>query len=79
MQRAGYPEQVAWWARPSSTSHYDGYYVGGGAPCCRQPRYPEEGIWGWDFFGCLCRRRIDLGWWHGRCHQGGTGAYRTDK
>lgn len=76
--RAGYPQEVACYARPSETHAYVGYYVGGGAPCCGEPRHPTEGTWGWDYQGCLLPRRVILCWWHGRCYQGGTGAYKTD-
>ena len=59
-----------------------GYYVGGGLLIghgqgeCRQR---DEGTWGWDETGgSHFRRRVILGWSHGRKYQGGTGAYRTD-
>ena len=39
----------------------------------------DDGTWGWDETGChLFRRRVILGWSHGRKYQGGTGAYLTD-
>jgi hypothetical protein len=73
-------QPIAWWAVPSNNSHYLGYYVGGGCtPLLRaQPRRPDEGTWGWDYQGWLIPRRVNIGWWHGRRYQGGTGAYKTD-
>ena len=65
---------------PSDTGHYLGYYVGGGAgnPRKAEPRRSDEGTWGWDYQGWLLPRRVNLGWWHGRRDQDGTGAYKTD-
>jgi hypothetical protein len=79
-QRAGYPQEVAPWARPSDTGRYVGYYVGGGCvnPRKAEPPYPDDGTWGWDYLGGCFRRHVILGWWHGRRYQGGTGAYQTD-
>jgi hypothetical protein len=74
------PPPIAWWAQPSITPAYVGYYVGGGCPYYRhgEPRHPLEGTWGWDWTGYCFHRKVDLLWWHGRRYQGGTGAYRTD-
>jgi hypothetical protein len=71
---------IACWAVPSNNSHYFGYYVGGGCalPYHAEPRYRHEGTWGWDYDGWVIHRLVSLGWWHGRCYQGGTGAYRID-
>jgi hypothetical protein len=76
-RRAGYPLEVSALAAPSDTGHYVGYYVGGGAPVLGQPRCPDEGTWGWDYCGFVLPKRVRLQWWHGRCYQGGVGAYRT--
>lgn len=76
-RRAGNPEAIACWAAPSDTGHYEGYYVGGGLPCLGQSRHVWEGTWGWDYCGLLFPKRIMLKWSHGRCYQGGLGAYRT--
>lgn len=78
--RAGHPQEIARWAKPSDTGRYVGYYVGGGAWNYRQsdPPLPDEGTWGWDFAGGHFRRRVVLNWWHGRRYQGGTGAYQTE-
>ena len=80
VQRSGYAQDVAPWAHPSDTGRYFGYFVGGGCPFYHKADPPrcEEGTWGWDFLGGCFRRRVVLGWWHGRRDQGGTGAYQTD-
>src|SRR6266446_3892340 len=71
-QRAGNPLVVAPWAKPSDTGRYVGYQVGGGALNMgkAEPAYPDDGTWGWDYQGGLFRRRVILGWWHGRRYQG---------
>jgi hypothetical protein len=73
-------QTISRFAIPSNNGRYIGYYVGGG--CARRlkadPRRPDEGTWGWDFQGALIPRLVNLGWWHGRRYQGGTGAYKTD-
>jgi hypothetical protein len=78
MTRAGYPESISRYARPSNTCEYYGYYVGGGCPCRGGPPGPLQGLWGWDYGGHphLVKPRIVLNW----CcrYQGGKGAYRTD-
>ena len=79
-QRAGHPQEVSRFAFPSDTGRYLGHLVGGGCvrPHKAEPLAPDEGTWGWDFTGGCFRRCVDLGWWHGRRCQGGTGAYATD-
>jgi hypothetical protein len=77
--RAGYPNIISKWARPTDTGKYCGYYVGGGAAFRGEPRYPCEGTWGWDYCGWhRLPHRVMLCWWHGRKYQGGSGAYKTD-
>jgi hypothetical protein len=83
-ERAGYPRELSNHIEPSSTPGGIGYYVGGGVPLAHAHgqsacRRPDEGTWGWDETGTThFRRRVILGWYHGRRYQGGTGAYRTD-
>ncbi len=74
---AGGPPHVAWYARPSDTKHYIGYYVGGGCHCLGDPPSLTEGTWGWDYRGFLIPKDVVLSWCHGRRCQGGAGAYRT--
>jgi hypothetical protein len=52
--------------------------VGGGSGCCGCPRRVEEGTWGRDYQGHFLHRHVWLNWNHGRCYQGGTGAYESD-
>ncbi len=76
--RAGWPQCVSQWARPSYGCHESGCYVGGGAPVHGDCRCSHEGTWGWDYHGRLFTKRIWLGWHHGRRQQGGYGAYKSD-
>ena len=75
--RAGCPQVVARYARPTDSAKFFGYYVGGGAAVGGQSRCCDEGTWGWDYGGCLIPNIVALDWWHGRHGQGGNGAYRT--
>jgi hypothetical protein len=77
-ERAGYGGKLSCITQPTDTPAYVGYYVGGGAVCCGEPRCLDEGTWGWDYQGCLLPRRIILQWWHGRHYQGGSGQYQPD-
>jgi hypothetical protein len=76
--RSGYQGRVAWWARPSKTKAYTGYYVGGGQAVGGTPRTADEGTWGWDYRGCLFPSRVALWFNHGEKYQGGGGTYKTD-
>jgi hypothetical protein len=76
--RVEQPMSVARHARPSATPAYHGYYVGGGSAAAGETRARQEGTWGWDYSPWFLPRRIALAWNHGRRHQGGTGAYKTD-
>lgn len=79
--RAGHPECVASFAKPSNTSRYSGSYVGGGTAIKGCGRQTEDGTWGWDYCGYGARYLSHhpwLNWSHGRRCQGGSGAYKTD-
>ena len=78
LHRAGNPQHVAWWARPSLNKHYISYYVGGGAVIGGEHRGHDEGTWGLDYGGVLFPKRVWLQWWHGRKEQDGGGTYKTD-
>jgi hypothetical protein len=78
LRRAGNPQAIAWYARPSVNKHYTAYYLGGGAAIKGEYRHPEEGTWGLDYAGAFLKKRINLGWWHGRREQDGGGSYKTD-
>jgi hypothetical protein len=75
--RAGCPQTIASWARPTNTPNYSGYYVGGGAALDGCGRCAREGTWGWDYTGVI-PKFVALNWWHGARRQGGGGAYATD-
>jgi hypothetical protein len=76
--RAGCSMLIRQHAIPSNTQHYGGYWVGGGLPVFGDARELHEGTFGWDYFGILFNKRIDLNFSHGRRYQGGTGAYKPD-
>jgi len=78
--RAGLPQEISRFAKPSDTGRYSGGMVGGGSVRLRKADgpLPDEGTWGWDYTGGIFRRRVFLNWWHGRRYQGRTGAYQTD-
>lgn len=75
--RAGHPHCQHFFAKPSSTPHYSGGYVGGGAVWRGNPRCESEGTWGWDYSGVLPIKHIWLDWSHQR-YQAGGGKYHTD-
>lgn len=80
-RRAGDPQCISPLAKPTESPHELGYYVGGGA---RQRshhadhRRSAEGVFGTDYRGIVIPKHVELGWWHGRRSQGGSGAYRVD-
>lgn len=76
--RAGWPLSMRQHANPSNTLHYGGYWVGGGRALKGEAPFADEGTFGWDYFGLLLRKRIDLHWSHGHRQEGGAGAYQTD-
>jgi hypothetical protein len=81
MHRAGYPQSVACWAKPSETCAYIGYPVGGGCPCHRSGRMPNpecDGTWGWDYCGRCFKRNVFLLWWTKPKSQGGVGQYEPE-
>jgi len=77
-QRAGFGPCPSCLADYSSTPAHNGYYVGGGSAWHGDPRWREEGTWGWDYIGNHVQRKVWLGWNHGRRMQGGTGSYFAD-
>ena len=76
--RTGCPYNLSCCATWSNTPEYCGYYVGGGTQCHGEPRFTDEGTWGWDYFGAIFHRRVMLWWSHGGRYQGGAGAYKPD-
>jgi hypothetical protein len=77
-RRAGNPQVVHRYAKPTYTPHYCFGYVGGGAAYGGQPRTLEEGTWGMDYCGYYLPHRVWQNWYHGRRAQGGVGRYETD-
>ena len=75
---AGHPETIAWWAKPSKTPHYAGYYVGGSAPFYGRPRAIHEGVWGWDYVGGYFRRHVNLNWLSRRHRRDEVSGYKTE-
>lgn len=78
LHRAGHPETQGRLAKPSLNRHYSFGYVGGGAAFRGEPRFSEEGTWGVDYSGILFKKKIWLGWLHGRGEQRHDGSYHTD-
>jgi hypothetical protein len=76
--RSGYQGRVAWWALPSKTKAYTGYYVGGGQAIGGSGPGADEGTWGWDYRGLAFPSRVALWFNHGTRYQGGGGTYQTD-
>ncbi len=76
--RAGHPQRIAWYAKPSR-SPWDAFgFVGGNAAGRGEPRCVDEGTWGLDAGGLFGKRRVWLQWLHGRpSHQEG-GSYEPD-
>jgi hypothetical protein len=76
--RAGHPDRQACYAQPSNENHYSKGYVGGGTQFHGSGRFAHQGTWGRDYCGSFLSHRPWLHWSHGRRHQGGSGAYKTD-
>ncbi|GIW79573.1 MAG: hypothetical protein KatS3mg105_1380 [Gemmatales bacterium] len=75
-RRAGFPLEISRRARPSDTGRYVGYYVGGGGVCFGHHPAPNQGTWGWDYYGMKFKRKIFL-LWNNR-YQGGMGQYQSE-
>ena len=76
--RAGCTMRIRSRALPANTWPYGGYWVGGGQAIKGYMPGPEDGTFGWDYFGIAFNKRIALNWSYSRRYQGGTGAYKTD-
>lgn len=78
--RAGNPQCLSPFAKPTESPHETGYFVGGGARTrARQGehRRATDGTWGTDYTGILFPKHIELNWWHGSRFQGGGLGYRN--
>ena len=76
--RAGHPETLGRFAKPSLNGHCSFGYVGGGAAFRGEPRFANEGTWGVDYSAILFRKQIWLPWLHGHREPRHDGSYRTD-
>src|SRR4051812_42058379 len=56
-ERVGFARFLSPHAGPTNTPMFGGYYVGGGAVTHGDGRFPQEGTWGWDYFGHIIPRR----------------------
>lgn len=75
--RAGNPQCIAPWARPSREKQDGSYYTGGTQAFRGEGRFAHEGTWGNDYapwYG-----RVALRWNHGRRYQSGGGQYESDR
>ncbi|MBM3956059.1 MAG: hypothetical protein FJ309_15865 [Planctomycetes bacterium] len=78
--RAGNPQCLSPFAKPTESPHETGYFIGGGARTRArhgQQRRVDDGTWGTDYVGILFHKHIELNWWHGSRFQGGGLGYRT--
>ena len=76
-ERAGYPNEISRFARPSETCNYGGYYVGGACTFRGGAPGPADGTYGWDYVSIgKFDYRVVLRW----CcrYKGGYGKYKTD-
>lgn len=75
--RAGNPQCIARWARPSHERPDSGYYVGGSRAVRGEGRSVNDGTWGNDYAPWYSR--VSLRWDHGRRYQSGGGQYESDR
>ena len=79
--RAGNPQCISRFARPTESPHETGYFIGGGArtrAAQGEPRRDTDGTWGTDYTGILFPKHIELNWWHGQRAQGSGFGYRSE-
>ena len=76
--RSSYQGKVAWYALPTFTRAYTGYYVGGSRAFGGSGRCPEDGTWGIDYRGLLLPSRVNLWWNYGERHERSGGTYKAD-
>ena len=76
--RAGYPNCIGLFAKPSTDAYHQVGYVGGGTLFGGSSRHIDEGTFGMDYSGHWFSRKTWLKWSHGDRHQGGAGRYETE-
>ncbi len=76
--RAGFPNCIGRFAKPSTDAYHQVGYVGGGTLFGGSSRCIDEGTFGMDYSGYWFSRKTWLKWSHGDRHQGGAGRYETE-
>ncbi len=76
--RAGLPNCIGRFAKPSPDANHQVGYVGGGTLFGGSSRRIDEGTFGMDYAGHWFSRKTWLEWSHGERHQGGGGRYETE-
>ena len=76
--RAGLPNCIGRFAKPSPDANHQVGYVGGGTLFGGSSRRIDEGTFGMDYAGHWFSRKTWLKWSHGERHQGGAGRYETE-
>ena len=76
--RAGFPNCIGLFAKPSTDPYHQVGYVGGGTLFGGSSRCIDEGTFGMDYSGHWFSRKTWLKWSHGNRHQGGAGRYETE-
>ena len=77
-ERAGFPNVVGRFAKPTTDTDHQVGYVGGGTWFGGACRRTTEGTFGMDYVGRWFTRSTWMHWSHGALHQGGSGRYETD-
>ena len=77
-ERAGFPNCIGRFAKPSTDAYHQVGYVGGGTLFGGTNRRKDEGTFGMDYAGYWFHRKTWLKWSHGGRHQGGAGRYETE-
>ena len=77
-ERAGFPNCIGRFAKPSTDANHQVGYVGGGTLFGGTSRRQDEGTFGMDYAGHWFSRKTWLRWSHGGRYQGGAGRYETE-
>ena len=77
-ERAGFPNCIGKFAKPSTDAYHQVGYVGGGTLFGGTSRRKDEGTFGMDYTGHWFSRKTWLKWSHGGRYQGGVGRYETE-
>ena len=77
-ERAGFPNCIGRFAKPSTDAYHQVGYVGGGTLFGGTSKRKDEGTFGMDYAGHWFSRKTWLKWSHGVRYQGGAGRYETE-